>query len=195
MSGNQTGEQVLLAWPARVKMLSDAAIWRSTAIVFGSGAGLMSLVFGLAGGGSTAVLIGGGAFLFFMALVAVIGVVVDLLGGFRVTFALTTDAVHSVAGKATGAVSTAAVVGGALAGSMSTVGAGLLAASEKHVVIPYGDVKKVTANAARHYILVKGGFLDKPIGLYCTPEGYADALRILRERCTAATFAGDAGGA
>jgi hypothetical protein len=120
-------------------------------------------------------------------------VVVDLMGGFRMTFALTTDGVHSVAGKATEAMSTAAVVGGALAGSMSTVGAGLLATSEKHVVIAYGEVKKVTTSAARGFILVKGGFLDKPIGLYCTPDGYAFALRILRERCTAAAFAGDSG--
>ncbi|MCX6543210.1 MAG: hypothetical protein NTV05_02210 [Acidobacteria bacterium] len=183
-------EQVLLMWPARVRTLLNGPLWKGLAVAFGSGAALVCVIFLLAGSGSTGLLVGGGLFLGIMALVAVVFAVIDLFGGLGMTFALTTEGVHSVAGKRAAAASDAAVVVGVLAGNMSAMGAGLLARSEKNAFIPYGDVRKIKLGAGRRYVLVKGGFLDKPIGLYCTAENYDPALKILRERCAKATFCG-----
>ena len=183
-------EQVLLMWPARVRTLLNGPLWKGLAVAFGSGVALVCVIFVLAGSGSTGLLVGGGLFLGIMALVAVVCAVIDLFGGLAATFALTTDGVHSVAGKGAAAASDAAVVVGALAGNMSAMGAGLLAQSEKNAFIPYGDVRKIKLGSGRRYVLVKGGFLDKPIGLYCTAENYDPALKILRDRCAKATFRG-----
>lgn len=181
-------EQVLLMWPAKVRTLANRQLWKGLALAFGSGAALVCVIFLFVGSGSTGLLVGGGLFLGIMALAAVVCAVIDLFGGLGVTFALTTEGVRSVAGKGSAAASDAAVILGALTGTMSALGAGLLAQSEKNAFIPYGDVRKIKAGAGSRYVLIKGGFLDKPIGLYCTAENYDLALKILRERCANVTF-------
>jgi hypothetical protein len=75
-----------------------------------------------------------------------------------------------------------------LAGNLAAVGAGLGADAERNVFIAYEDVRKVKVSASRRYILVRGGFGEKPIGLYCREEDAGKIVEILRERCPSAKF-------
>ena len=175
-------EQVLLQWPGRVRVLTNPAVWRNILLCFGIPCLLVGFLFlAISGEAGTSFLVAAGMFFFFMLLFACIGLVVDLCGGFRVLFTLTNRGVWSHGGKAAKAASATAVVGGLVAGSTAAVGAGLLAKSEQAVFIPWSEVSKVKVNPWRRHVLIKGGFLQKPIGLYCTPENFAGVVAILRE--------------
>lgn len=181
-------EQLWLAWETRVRILLNPSVWGGVLAAFGISSCLLSLLFLIISKSPWALAIGAGLFAFIMVIFVLVGAAIDLFGGFHVTFALTTHGVRSIAGKGAGRAADAAFWGGILMGSMAAAGAGLLAKSEKNVFIPYGEVTKVKVRTGRRYILVKGGFMDKPIGLYCTPENFAHAEAILRQLCTGAQF-------
>jgi len=187
-AGGATPEQLWLAWEARIRVLLNPAVWGGVLAAFGISSCLLSVLMLFISKSPWALAIGGGLFLFFMVLFVLIGAVIDLFGGFRTTFALTTHGVRSIAGKGAGRAADAAFWGGVLLGSAAGAGAGLLAKSEQNVFIPYGEVTKVKIRSGRRYIVVKGGFMQKPIGLYCTPENFAQTEAILRQLCTAAQF-------
>ena len=127
-----------------------------------------------------------------MLVFVLVGAVIDLCGGFRVRFAITSRGVRSVSGKGARAAANVAVVGGILTGSLAGMAAGELARSEQDVFIPYGEVTKVKANARRRYILVKGHWGQKPIGLSCGTDDFSQIFHLLRERCSSARFSGRA---
>jgi hypothetical protein len=184
-------EEVLLAWKSRVKLLSNPHVWSMVILVFGAACLITAMIFGLATGSANAgLLMGAGGFAFFLVVFVGIGIVVDLFGGFRVTFLLTSRGVRSVRGKGANAVSSVAEVGGILTGNLAVLGAGLLAESERNVFIDYAEVRKVKVSSSGKYILVKGGFGEKPIGLYCEPEVSRQVIEVLRQRCASATFLG-----
>lgn len=179
-------EQVLLQWPGRVRVLSNPMVWRNILLCFGIPCLLVGGLFlAISGEAGISFLVAGGLFSFFMILFVFIGLAVDLFGGFRVLFTLTDRGVWSHGGKAAKAASTAAVVSGLVAGSAAAVGAGLLAKTEEAVFIPWSEVSRVKVNPRRRYVLIKGGFLQKPIGLYCTSDNFTGVVAILRERCPA----------
>jgi len=186
----EAAEQALLLWPSRVRILFNPIVWTSVVLGFGIASCFVGILFAILARSFWGLLMGAGGFVVFMVIFIGIGIVVDLFGGFRVTFALTSTGVRSVAGKGTAAASSAAVWGGILAANPAAMGAGLLARSEKNVFIPYEEVTKIKVSEGRLYILVKGGFGQKPIGLYCKPENFQQALGILKERCPSARFLG-----
>jgi CTP:phosphocholine cytidylyltransferase-like protein len=53
-----------------------------------------------------------------------------------------------------------------------------------------GDVTKVKVSPKSRYILVKGSWWDKPIGLRCTNDNYEKALSLVKEKCPSAAFFG-----
>ena len=110
-----------------------------------------------------------------------VALVIDLFGGFKVTFLLTSQGVRSVAGKGAKAASTAAVLAGILSGKSGVLGAGLLAESEQNVFISWKDVTQVKVWAARRYILIKREWGYKPIGLYGTPENFTQIMAIIQQ--------------
>ena len=181
---------VLLAWPSRIKMLTNPVLWTSMVMVFGISSCFVGALVSFISKSFWGILLAFALFFGFMALVAMIGVVVDLFGGFRVTFTMTTDGVASVAGKEADAIASAAIIGGLLTGNTQAVGTGMLARAGKNSYIRYRDVKKVKVSSWRRYILVKGGFGEQPIGLSCTPENFERAHAILREHCPKAKFVG-----
>jgi hypothetical protein len=122
-----------------------------------------------------------------MLLYLLIAVVIDLCGGFKTTFALTTLGVRSIAGKGAGYAADAAFWTGLLTGKMGPLGAGALAKSEQNVFLQYANIAKVKFNPRSRSILVKGGLVDKPIRLYCTAENYGSAEAIVREKCAGAS--------
>ena len=188
-AGANQEDQIILAWPGRVKLLFNRQVWSSVLLAFGAAGLLFALIFGLATRNASAVLIMvGGCLAFLLVIYILIGIVVDLFGGFRVDFALTDRGVRSLRGKGGNAVSTVAIVVGLLASSRGTVRAGVLSESERSVFIPYPDVKKVKISGS--YVLVRGGFVHKPIGLYCTADTLDRVVEILKARCPSATFVG-----
>jgi len=189
-SSNDSGpvtEQVLLQWTGRVRVLSNPMVWRNILLCFGIPCLLVGFLFlAISGDAGSSLLLAAGLFTFFIVLFVLIGLVVDLFGGFRALFTLTDRGIWSHSGKAAKAASTAAVVGGLVTASTTAVGAGLLAKSEQAAFIAWEEAGKVKVTPRRRHVLVKGGFLQKPIGLYCTAENFAGVLAVLRERCPAA---------
>jgi hypothetical protein len=68
--------------------------------------------------------------------------------------------------------------------------AGSQAKSEQNVFILYGEVTKIKLFNRRRYILVKGDWSQKPIGLYCNKNNFADVVQLLRDRCPSTQFTG-----
>lgn len=180
--GAAVSEQVLMTWPARIRVLANASVWSGMAMALGiPGVALGILVAVISKRPEYALLVPAVVLSVTFAIFILVGVVIDLFGGFQVTFVLTTDGVRSLSGKGARAASTAAVVVGVLAGSAGAAGAGLLARSEQDVFIAWKDVSKIRPNLKRRYILVKGGWADKPIGLYCTAENFDAVMRIVQD--------------
>lgn len=189
---SEEAEVVFQSWEARVRVLTNPSVWFGIVMCFGVGTVFLAVLLTVVSRSLFGILIPAGLFVGLMVLFVVIGGVIDLFGGFRVTFYITSRGVRSVAGGGAKAASEAAVIGGLLAGNMTAVGAGALARSEQNVFIPYGDVTRVKASGWRRYVLVKGGWGEKPIGLSCTEGNFAPILRLLRARCPSARFSGSA---
>jgi hypothetical protein len=186
----ESSEVVLRSWQARVRVLTNPAAWRGILLCLGISSLLLGILLifiskSLKGLLVAALIFGGLMFLFVL-----IGGIIDIFGGFRVHFILTSLGVRSISGKGAKASANAAIIGGILTGSFGAMGAGSLARSEQNVFIPYGEVTKVRISSRRQYILVKGGLQQKPIGLYCNKNTFTDILALIRERCPSAQFAG-----
>jgi len=181
-------EAIHLTWQARIRLLANDHVWCNMLAAFGIACGLLTVLFLVISKSLMALAVGGGAFAGFMLLYLLIAMVIDLCGGFRVTFALTSLGVRSIAGQGVHHVADAAFWAGVLAGKPGAMGAGLAAKSEQNVFIPYASVTKIKPSPRSRTILVNGGFIDKPIQLYCTADNYALAEAILRECCPGVAF-------
>lgn len=180
-------EQVLMSWPAQIKILNSPEVWKSMALALGiSGLALGGLLWAVSGS-AQGLLVGLGCCLFLVVLFVLVGIVIDRCGGFAVSFALTSTGIRSVSGKGAELAADAAFWTGLLAGSAGTAGAGLLARAEHDILTPYEDVTRVTVNAPRKYVHVKGALRSKPIGLSCTAENLPQVVQILKERCPGET--------
>jgi hypothetical protein len=181
-------ETVLYSWESSVRVLSNPSAWSGVAISLGGGALALGILFAFITksikGFYLAAAIFGGLMLIFVLVAGVI----DMFGGFRMHFILTSQGVRSVSGKGAKAAANAVVVGGILAGNLTGMATGLLARSEQNVFIPYNEVSKVKVNSRRRYILVKGDWSQKPIGLYCTNDNFTGVLQLLREHCASTQF-------
>lgn len=179
-------EQLHLTWETRIRVLANATVWKSLLLAFG----IPSVLIGIFAASAAkrpeyALLVPAVALSILFGLFILVGLVIDLLGGFKATFFLTSHGVRCVSGKGAKAASTAAVLAGIFSGNPGAVGAGLLAESEQNVCIPWKDITKLKVEAWRRFIMVKREWGYKPIGLYCTPENFPQAMEILRH------YAGD----
>lgn len=182
----QEPETVLHAWKARVRVLTNPSAWFGVSMSFGVGALFLGILFSFISESLMGMLVAAGIFCGLMFLFVLIGGVIDLFGGFRVTFALTNLGVRSMTGAGAKTAADAAVVTGILTGNLTGIAAGAAAQSEQDVFIPWGEISHVKVSEWRRYILVKGTWLQKPIGLSCDADNFTEVLRILRERCPAA---------
>lgn len=183
-------EQVWIAWEARIRVLGNPFLLRGLAVALGAGCVAVTLLLLLLTRRPAALVVGFGlAVLFGLAFIVVAGVI-DLLGGFRATFALTSRGIRYIAGGAAGRAADAAFWAGLLASSAAVAGAGLLAQAERSVFLAYEDVRRVRVHPTQPAVRVRGAFGQKPIVLYCTPESFDPVLEILRRECRAADFSG-----
>lgn len=179
-------EQVYLAWEARIKVLPNPTVWGSLLAAFGIPSLLLGLLVAfIARRPELALLVPLAATGGFLLLFTLIGLVIDLFGGFKAIFTLTTRGVRAQSGRVARATSAVAVWTGIATGNLAAAGAGLLAESEQNVFIPWDQVTAVKVKAGRRYVHVKRAWGFKPIGLYCTRENFPQVLEVLRY------FAGD----
>ena len=178
-SQTTTPEQLHLSWETRIRVLINPSIWTSMLLVLG----IPSLLLGI----FLAIIAKRPEFGIYVPLIAMavllgifvpVALVIDLCGGFKVTFFLTSHGVRSVAGKGPQAVSTVAILMGAFAGKPGVTGAGLLARSEQDVFIPWQAITKIQVKPRRRFITVKREWGFKPIALYCTPENFPQAMEV-----------------
>jgi hypothetical protein len=179
-------QETLLTWETRIKVLSNTSIWFSLLMAFGIPSVLLGIFFAfIAKRPVYALLVPlvalGGLLLIFV----LVGIVIDLFGGFRVIFVLSNTGLRSLTGKVAKTIPTITVLAGLLAGKPGMVGTGLLAESEQNVFIPWEAITVVKHKAWRRFLLIKRSWGDKPIGLYCTPENHQQVVDLVR------SFAGD----
>ena len=180
-------ERVLITWQARIRVLTNPDVWASILMAFGiPGILLGVLVAMIAKRPEFALLVPAVLVSVLLGIFIVVALIIDLFGGFRVTFLVTTDGVRSVSGKGAKAASTAATAAGLLAANAAVAGAGLLAKSEQDVFIAWKAITKIKVRPGRRFVMIRAGWGDKPIGLYCTPENFPQVLDNLRQYAGAA---------
>ena len=179
---------VLYSWVASVRVLSNPSAWSGVTLCFGIGALFLGILFTFITKSLAGLYLSSGIFGGLMFIFILVGGVIDIFGGFRVNFILTSDGVRSISGKGAKTAAKAAFVGGVLTGNLTGMAAGAAAESEQDVSILYSEVTKVKVNSRRQYILVKGDWLQKPIGLYCNKDNFTGVLHLLQERCSSTKF-------
>ena len=174
-------EQLHLTWETRIRVLTNPNVWFSMLLALGIPSVLLGILFAfLAKRPVYALLVPLVSMSVLFGIFILVALVIDLFGGFKAIFFLTTHGVRSVSGKGARAASTAAVVMGVLAGNASAVGAGLLAESEQNVFIAWKDITRLKVKARRRFVLIKREWGFKPIGLYCLPANFQQVLDIFR---------------
>jgi len=189
-SPSTPAETVYYSWEAPVRVLSDPSAWRGVAASLGGGALALGMLFAFISRSLKGLYLAAGIFAGLMLVFVVVGAVIDMFGGFRIAFTLTGRGVLSRSGKGARSAAKAAIIGGIVTGNLTGMAAGALARSEHDVSILYHEVARVKVDHRRRYILVKGRWPQKPIGLYCNEENFTGVLKFLQERCSAAEFLG-----
>ena len=174
-------EQLHLTWETRIRILTNPTVWTSMLLALGIPGVLLGIfVAVIAKRPEYALLVPLGLLSILFGIFIMVGLVIDLFGGFKAVFFLTSHGVRSVAGKGAKAASTAAALAGIFSGNPGLAGAGLLAESEQNVFIPWKDITKLKVKTWRRFIMVKREWGYKPIGLYCTPENFSQVMEIFR---------------
>ncbi len=84
------------------------------------------------------------------------------------------------ASKATSNLNTGITVAGALLGSLTATGAGLIQKGREDDFIAWNDARSVTLNGKKKHITVTRKSLIFPVRLYCTDENYAEVVSFIR---------------
>lgn len=162
------GERPLLTWKNRVRLLINPTVWSSMLLVVGLPAVLIGLFFAfLLRRLDYAAIIPLGLLGGLFAAFSAVALVIDAFGGLEATFILTSRGARCVSVRR----------------SVSNHG----------VFMPWNEVTTIRVQASHHYVLLRGGWGDKPVGLYCTPENFREVLDLLRttvgDRMPRASFA------
>jgi hypothetical protein len=184
---SDAAEETLLAWDHRIRMLANPNLWRAFALVFGAPLMVLGAVLAVTAGWKTGLTALVGGLVLFGALWLIVGVIVDLMGGFRAHYAVTTRGLYFASGKGERRAAQAASVIGLLAGKPGAAGAGLLAQSEQDAFIAWPDIARVKTRG--HYVEVRSRHALKPIGFY----GAAETLDLLRSALRSHAPAGTPG--
>lgn len=174
-------EQLHLTWETRIRVLANATVWKSLLLAFGIPSVLIGIfVASTSKHAEYALLIPAIVLGILMGLFVVVGGVIDLFGGFKAIFFLTSHGVRCVSGKGAKAASRATVVVGLLTGNPGAVGSGLLAESGQDAFIGWNDITKIKVKPRSRFIMVKQAWGIQPIGVYCTSENFSQVLDIFR---------------
>ncbi|MGD0282214.1 MAG: hypothetical protein ABSB95_07620 [Dissulfurispiraceae bacterium] len=186
---SQKAEHLLCAWENQVKVLNNPLAWSGFIWAFGIACSFFGILFGfITKNALTGLLVTGVSFAGFISLVFIIAMGIDLSGGLKTRFAITSKGIRSSRGKGSRAAADAAFWMGVATGNPTGVAAGMQAKREQDIWMSHSDVATVSIRSNKNIILVRGGFLQKPIGLYCTVENFKEVEEILRKNCSKAKF-------
>ena len=162
-------DERLLTWENRVRLLLNPTVWPSMLLVVGTPGVLLGLFFSfLSRRMAYLVLVPLELLTAVYALFVLVALAIDGFGGMRATFILTARGVRFVPGRS--------------------------AFSSRGTFMPWNEVTTIRVKASRHYVHLRGGWGDKPVGLYCTPENFREVLDVLRthvgDRMPRASLAG-----
>ena len=183
-------ETVLHSWDGSVHVLTNPSAWSGVALSLGVGALAMGILFTFISKSIKGLYLAAAIFGVLMSIFVIVGGIIDIFGGFRVNFILTNMGLRSISGKGAKVAANTAIVGGMLAGNIVAMGTGKLAESGQNVYISYNEVTRIKGCFRRRYILVRGDWSQKPIGLYCNKENFTSVLHLLQTSCSSAEFIG-----
>lgn len=106
--------------------------------------------------------------------------------GMAYDFFVNSDGAGQEASKTASKVTTAATVGGALLGSLTAAGAGMIAKSRENDMIRWDETKKVALNSKKKTVTVTRKSLIFPIRLYCTDSNYDEVAAFIRKHVDSA---------
>jgi hypothetical protein len=175
-------EEVLFHWDHKIKMLFNPVLWGSFVACFGIPAILLGIGFSFTGNMKAAVLLPAGLIVFFAVMWFLAGIVIDLGGGFAASFVITSRGIYFSSGSGAKKAADMATVIGALAGSASATGAGMLARAEQNTSVEWEKIKKVKVRKGMRYIFIREGFGNKPIGLYCNKGNFEQVLAYVQSK-------------
>ncbi|MEI7751415.1 MAG: hypothetical protein WCJ71_04905 [Candidatus Omnitrophota bacterium] len=175
-------EEVLFKWDYQIKMLFNPVLWGNFVVCFGIPAILLGIGFSFTGQVKGAAFLAAGLIVFFAVIWFITGIVIDIGGGFAASFVITSRGIYFTSGPGSKKAADIATVIGLLAGSASGTGAGLLARAEQDNAVAWEKIKKVKVRKGMRYIFVRGGFGNKPIGLYCNKENFDQILALVQSK-------------
>ncbi len=175
-------EPILFQWNHSIRMLFNPVLWGSFALCFGIPAILLGIGFSFTGDLKVAVLFPAALLAFFVVIWVIVGIVIDLGGGFFSSFTITSKGIYFASGPAARKAADAVTITGVLTGSALRTGAGLLAREEQDSFIAWEEIKKVSVRKEMRYISVRSGFGIKPIGMYCNQENFEPVLKLVQSK-------------
>lgn len=174
------GQRILAQWDFRIPILSNRVLMRDLELAFGIPILFMGLFLAVIAKPVVALVVS--ACLVGLFFVGLLIANLVLGGAYNATFFLTTDGVCFLSGKREQTIADIVSAGGVIAGSLTTVGAGLLARLEKVLFIAWKDVSSAKVSEKHRVITVRSLSSIKPIAIYCTPENFQQVQSIVRER-------------
>ena len=185
--GCPAAEPLIPPWTLRVRTLFNRVTWGALPLVLRIPLAFLTVLIGFVATWKEAFLLAAGLGAFFVVLWAISCAILDLLGGLEASYLLSERGIHFAMGRRSRDVADAVAVVGALAGSATTAGAGLLARSEQEADITWREIRRVRVVEKARYVEVRGRLLSKPIGIYCTPENFEAVREIVRIRASASS--------
>ena len=175
-------EEVLFKWDHQIKMLFNPVLWGNFVACFGIPIIVLGLFLKFATKVHPVFLPMAGFLVFFAVIWFITGIVIDLGGGFAAHFVITSRGIYFSSGTGAKKAADMAAVIGALAGSASATGAGLLARAEQEASVEWEKIKKVKVRKGMRYIFLRAGFGNKPIGLYCNKGNFEPVLALVQSK-------------
>jgi hypothetical protein len=107
-------EQLHLSWETRIRILANPQVWKPILLVFGIPSILLGILMAfIAKRPEFALIVPLVALVCFLGIFVLVAVVIDLFGGFKCFFFLTTQGVRSVSGRGARAMFTSSGSGAA----------------------------------------------------------------------------------
>lgn len=176
-----------IVWNYRMPLIKNAVMWRDILLALGIPVVLLGLFLLFLSGGEDIVMIIMAVTLIalILAALAIIAVIILFIlyrGGVEMTFSLNEKGIGYEAGKRSRDINKGLAMAGAMSGSPTAAGAGMLAASRDSNFIKWEDVGSVKIHRRQRVIYVRSKMLIDPIALYCTHGNFHIVEDMVRSR-------------
>lgn len=188
LKGERRMESALpeLRWHRKVPLINNRVLWRDLAVVIAGSLIILFLILAVVTGGEDLWSLLQVAVLVLCIMLALMAIAIPVLwvltlGGPEAEFSISSRGIGYEAGKRSKTINSGIVAAGALAGSLNTAGAGMIAKSQEALFISWKEVRSVKIYRKQRVIYVRPKILVGPIALYCTPDNFSQAETMVRE--------------